>query len=354
MNFQSPVVWQPVPALPLCYAVESDAPAALAAARRLFSRWLIESSLIESSIIESSLIESSLIGNAPLGNAPTPLAQRWRIEADGKEQWRVADAPPALIAPGEPKPRWSGLRLSDLLTQIEYATLAHLVAHLPPEFIGLHGALLSRKFDGAQRAVIVVGPKEAGKSTLACALWRAGWHLHCDDFTLLDAQSRAHPTARRVSLRSGSRELLGALWQQAQSTPCARSSAAGLLFHPHEIDGEHSGATGGVAGSLNVGAICFLKRRGSDVAPAQSAPVGGIEAAFALLPYTTLLLDKGGVQLSAHCADWGVKLGELATRLTTLSLHDVGRGQLAAMVRKIERLVDNDRLVTGQESRDYL
>ena len=315
----SRVVWQPVPALALRYAIESADARALDKARPLFAPWLIESEEVE-------------------------VARSWRIEKDGDRNgdcWRVTNASDEHIPDGEPRPRWHGQPLGELLTQIEYAAIGHLVAHLPPAFIGLHGALLSRefggKFGGARRAVVLVGPKEAGKSTLACALWRAGWTLHCDDFTLLDANARAHPTARRVSLRVGSRELLGEeLWQGAQATPCARPAPSGLLFHPHEIDG--APRANGASGPLEIGAVCFLKRREAEIAPAQTAPIEGIAAAFALLPYTTLLLQTGEMNLAPQEGAWGVKLGQLATRIAGLKLVDIGRGEPEAMVRAIERL----------------
>lgn len=314
------VIWQPVPALALRFAIESDSPAVLQRARSLFAPWIIE------------------------GNADIAGARRWRIDAsvaadgntNGDELYSVADAGRQYLIEGEARPSWHARPLAELLTQIEYGSIAHLVANLPTEFVGLHSALLSREFDGTRRAVILVGPKEAGKSTLACALWRAGWALHCDDFTLLDEKGCAHPTARRVSLRNGSRELLGEeLWQSATQTPNARPSAAGLLFHPHEINGQHNAITA----PLEVGAICFLKRRGVEMAPAQAAPLGDIEAAFALLPYSTLLLDKGEVQASPASANWGAVMGVLAARIRNIALYDVGRGQPAAMIRTIEQLV---------------
>ena len=321
MNVASPIVWQPVRALDVRFAIESASPIVLERARSLFAPWIIE-------------------------NARAPISRRWRIDADGKTDgkigsrteddrlYSVADAGRDFVTEGVAPPNWQRRGLSELLTQIEFSAIAHLVANLPPQFVGLHGALLSREFEGARRAIVVVGPKEAGKSTLACALWRAGWSLHCDDFCLLDERGRAHPTARRVSLRDGSRELLGELWQQAQQTPNLRPSAVGLLFHPHEIAGEIAP----VAEPLPIGAICFLKRRGVELLPAQTAWLGQVEAAFALLPYSTLLLENNTLQTSTQCADWGAKLGVLAERIAGLSFYDVGRGELQTMVRSIEQL----------------
>ena len=301
------VVWQPVAALPLRYAIESAAPLALEKARQLFAPWLVADEAIA-------------------------ISRRWRIENNGDDRWSVAEAGEDYLPAGKPHPSWRGLVLAQLLMQIEYNAMGHLATQLT-SFMGLHGALLSREFGGRRRAVILVGPKEAGKSTMACALWRAGWSLHCDDFTLLDGSSHAHATARRVSLRAGSRELLGELWQQAQQTPSAQPTSEGLIFHPHEMGGAPV-----QNGPLEVGAICFLQRREAQVAPAQSAPIRGIAAALALLPYSTLLLNAETMRLAPEAGNWSAKLASLARRIAALKLYDVGRGAPDAMVREIERL----------------
>ena len=303
----SPILWQPVPALPLCYALESDSSRALDAARQLFWPWLLEAN--------------------PAMPAP---ARRWNLRNDG-DSWTLTAGDGA---------RHQGA-LTSMLAHVEYGAVNHLVAHLEPPFIGLHGALLSRARRGQKRGVLIVGPKQAGKSTLACALWRAGWQLHCDDFTILDAHSRAHATARRVSLRAGSRALLGDLWDAAARTPSARPTAQGLCFHPHELSGADA-ATAGVAASgapVELDAILFLGRRGAATQPHQSAPLRGIEAAFALLPYSTLLLDESGAQLTHERADWSAGLAILAARIEAIPLPDLRRAEPQAMVAHIEQFV---------------
>ena len=299
------IVWQPVPALPIYYAIESDAPDVLANARQLFAPWLI----------------------APVGStSEIPIAQTWRVDG-AADAWNVSGH--GLIE------RPIGSR-SDALACIEYAAISHMVTHLPPAFIGFHGALLSRQFDQKERGILVVGPKEAGKSTLACALWRAGWRLHCDDFTLLDASSHAHPTARRVSLRAGSRALLGDLWKRAQQTPNARALGAGIAFHPHEL----SEAPPIPSEPIELATLIILNRRGCTLAPAQTQRLSGIEAAFALLPYSTLLLDESGAKLTHERADWGVGLANLARRIEHLPLYDLARAEPQAMVDAIEKLLE--------------
>ena len=296
-----------MPALPLFYALESDSSAALDAARQLFGPWLLAAN--------------------PAMPAP---AHRWNLRNDVYSWTLTADDGAQTQG-----------ALAVLLAHVEYGAINRLVAHLEPPFIGLHGALLSRTRRGQKRGVLIVGPKESGKSTLACALWRARWRLHCDDFTILDAQSRAHATARRVSLRAGSRALLGDLWDQAARTPSARPTNQGLCFHPHELP-DADAATAGVAASgapVGLDAILFLGRRGAATQPNQSARLRGIEAAFALLPYSTLLLDESGTQLTHQRADWGLGLASLAARIETIPLYDLARAEPQAMVACIEQLV---------------
>ena len=302
-----------MPAIAQGFAIESGSPRAIESARTLFAPWLLESADIE-------------------------IARQWRVDEDesAEQKYSVAEVGESYLLEENAERLWNQRPIVELLTQIEYASLSHLIAHLPPEFIGLHGALLSREFDGVRRAVIIVGPKEAGKSTTACALWKAGWTLHCDDFTLLDASSAAYPTARRVSLRAGSRELLGEeLWQSALQTPSARPAHGGVLFHPHEIENQECAHLE----ALSIGAICFLKRRDIETAPAQSAPLGGIEAALALLPYSNLLLAPGTFEVTPGLGDWGAQLAKIATLTADIALYDLGRGPTADMVREIERLV---------------
>lgn len=67
--------------------------------------------------------------------------------------------------------------------------------------------------------------------------------------------------------------------------------------------------------------------------------MSGIEATFSLLPYSTLLLDENGVQLTHRRDDWGVGLAEMARRIETIPIYDLGRAEPKAMVDAIERLI---------------
>lgn len=225
---------------------------------------------------------------------------RWRVLMEGSDAATVDTVDLALAA-------------------VEYRSIVEL---LDPEsgVVALHAALLSRH----GRGVLLVGPKEAGKSTLACALWRAGWRFHSDDSAVLEEGGRARGVPRRVSLRPTSRELIGeGLWNRIASLPATtRTAAGGMLFHPCEMSRD------GNQESAEVAAVIFLARLGS------TAPAGeleGLDAARALLalwPY-------------CHGRDAGIgaaiqSLQPLADRVP---MFDLGRGHLATMVERIEGVI---------------
>jgi hypothetical protein len=200
---------------------------------------------------------------------------------------------------------------------VEYAAVGAIVES--PGVIA-HGALVA--WDG--RGILVVGRGEAGKSTLACALWARGAALLGDDVALLDPVTAvARPTPRRVSLRSSSRELLGdALFARVQTGPSSVARSEACLFHPDEI--EHRGRPA----SVPLAAIVFLTRRGAVSAGARREPIAPAHALLALLPYTNLRTR--------------VPLGEAIRMLTPLAdrvpAFDLGRGPLAEMAAVVEGL----------------
>jgi serine kinase of HPr protein (carbohydrate metabolism regulator) len=83
--------------------------------------------------------------------------------------------------------------------------------------ISFHGALVAR----GDRGALLLGPSEAGKSGLACALWQLGYALLSGDTARVDTGSgQAGPAPRRIALRSPSWALLreGPL-QRVSATP---------------------------------------------------------------------------------------------------------------------------------------
>lgn len=180
--------------------------------------------------------------------------------------------------------------------------------------LALHGALVD--FDG--RALLIVGPGRAGKSSLACALWRAGGALLTDDVTLLDlASATARPGPRRVALRAGSADLLGAdLWQRIASARTSTPTGEGWCFHPADVDGR------AVPRATRVAVVIFLERSGRPaLAPAERAPIVPAQAVLALLPYVV--------------AQRGLDPGDAIRRVAPLARHvaafDLARGPLDAM-----------------------
>ena len=144
----------------------------------------------------------------------------------------------------------------------------------------VHGALVA----WAGRGVLLVGRGEAGKSTLACALWERGAALLGDDVALVEPVSaEARPAPRRVSLRETSRAIArrrllrpdhpGAVQQPspggASSSTPTRSSR---VRDPRRCGSRPSCSWPGEA-------------RGE---PACHEPIPPAHALLALLPYTNL------------------------------------------------------------------
>jgi hypothetical protein len=209
----------------------------------------------------------------------------------------------------------------------EFQAIFDLVSR-HPHVLTLHAALLGR--DG--RGVLVVGPKQSGKSTLATALWRQGWSLLGDDVAVINATDvsaeaagvSAEAAPRRVSLRSGSRPLLGEdLWQRITSTSSFMPAADGCLFHPAEIDGPPA------VRQPRLVAVVFLARRGVQIGPAEWRSINPAEALLSLAPYSNVVRQGG--------------MAEAFERLQPLANHvpafDLGRGPLEDMIAAITRHV---------------
>jgi len=208
------------------------------------------------------------------------------------------------------------------LMAIEYQAIQTLIESVasPP---ALHSALVAK--DGA--GVLIIGRGEAGKSTLSCALWQRGWTLLSDDCCLIESDSgmcTARPAPRRVSLRVPSRALLGdALWERIAATPSCDPTNEGLLFHPDEIDGRKR------ATSVRLAAAVFLGRRDIALTPATLMRINPAQFLLALLPYSTLI----------HRLTPGEAMNRLNPVAATVPAYDLGRGNLTAMVERVEGLL---------------
>lgn len=272
---------------PVAFELSADDPRVFQRATEVFGPWLEET---------------------PSSSRPWA---RFRIEAfrsSGRQAWRVERRgfDPSTVE-----------SLDRAIASVEYGSVAAL-QEPGSGIVSLHAALLSR----ADRGLLIVGPKEAGKSTLACALWAAGWHLHSDDNAVLEnASARGIP--RRVSLRRASRALLGPdLWKKVLDEPGTTRTRGGILFHPT------SRRNGAARESVPVVGVLFLKRRGASVGPARIERLDPGRALLSLAPYC----NRREAGLGQALAD----LQPLADRARS---YDLGRGELSAMIAGAEEVL---------------
>lgn len=318
--------WQPLAIFPLhCELTSSDAEV-LRLARLLFVKSLSASN-DEISAKETSEIATS----------------RWQIERDAaNENWRVLHLETGNVC--------ENASLGMVLAQIEYSIVHELFVQVnrkcSRELFGFHGALLRKNGFG----LIVVGPSEAGKSTLTCALWQNGWQILSDDCCFVDAQNRAFPAARRVSLRHGSRALLGEnLWKKIEQAPSSLQTREGQIFHPHEIDASQNAAREAIA----INAILLLERRDDTekFAAQTNTPenqkitarrCNAARAAISLLPFCTLL-PRGDLDDEASAnrvLDWGGALQKIAPLASHAPIYALQRAELSQMVGAVEQIRD--------------
>lgn len=201
------------------------------------------------------------------------------------------------------------------------AKAALAVINRPHLLVSIHGALLEQHGAG----IIVVGPSQAGKSTLSCGLWANGWRLLADDMTIIDPETlTAEPVLRRVSLREKSREILGQeFWSQLEALTSCDRTHEGMVFHPEELSGEPRGAR------VPLRAIVFLQRQ--DAPPLEPGKFSRIESAPALIclaPYTNQLQQK----------QWPATLQRLAPLAGRVPVYDFGRGPIPAMLKGMDEL----------------
>ena len=192
----------------------------------------------------------------------------------------------------------------------------------------LHGAVVSKNGNG----VIIIGAGESGKSTMACALWQAGWSLLGDDLTLVEIGRRmAHPVPRRVSLRHTSRPLLSeALVTRILAAPSCDVAADSCVFHPDEVDGHDRPAASAID------AIFFLGRKNRAVGGSELLQrIEPAQALLALLPYSS----------RPRRLDLGAALQLFKPLVESVPAYDLARGPLPDMVACVERAIRQERQI---------
>lgn len=96
------------------------------------------------------------------------------------------------------------------------------------QWITLHAAVLER----GGRAVLLPAPPGSGKSTLCAALMMDGWRLLSDEMVLLDPQTlQVTPSARPISLKNRSIDLMKARAPHARFGPVAHDTLKGTVCH---------------------------------------------------------------------------------------------------------------------------
>jgi hypothetical protein len=235
----------------------------------------------------------------------------WRIDRihdNGAVEWRVRSSAGSDARTRSAAHAVSGVEVGAVAALLESSALI------------VHGALVA--WDG--RGVLLAGRGEAGKSTLACALWARGAALLGDDVAVVDPRTGAARSGpRRVSLRAPSRAVLGeALYERAMCGPSSVDLGGSRLFHPDEIQ-PYPRST-----AVPLAAIVFLARLGSDAMPGRLEAIPPAHALLALWPYTNRRsLDA-----------LGDTIRDLAPLADRVPAFDLGRGPLASMAETVEAL----------------
>jgi hypothetical protein len=268
----------------VCFELRSPDAEVIEEARRVFSRW-----------------------PAPPGG---------RVEG----QWTIRRGDDGFIVDPRPEPP-PGTTIPERLdagravTVVEYGAVWRIVENCP-HILAFHAALLCR--DG--KAVAIVGPSEAGKSTLSTALWRSGWTFLGDDTTMVSGVTAA-PAPRRVSLRETSRPLVGEeLWNEIKSSDGYRETLVGCVFHPAQGNS--------IEREIDLSAVIFLRRNGAPVDASGPTPLRDVDAALSLLPYTNLV----------RTLPFNEALAPIATLMSRVPAWDLPRGPLPEMIDSVERV----------------
>ncbi len=258
---------------------------------------------------------------------PVTTTYRWHIEQEGTREngegkyWKVRD---------DSNLNTSRASSERALTTVEFLAV-HKLYYFHDSPLIVHGAVVVR--DG--KGVLILGPNQSGKSTLACALWQQGWSLMCDDTTSIDVQlSTANSTPRRVSLRHSSRAFLGEkLWSCISTTPSSSQSDEGFLFHPNEIDKKPRPR------DTKLSAVIFLSRRGNSIIGATLKRLEPANALLALLPYCNFVQRLDFINKGEYQAELGRVIRLIGPFVESVPAYDLGKGNLSEMMKAVEKTI---------------
>lgn len=125
--------------------------------------------------------------------------------------------------------------VKDFSVKCRYEVLPHLewyinwqIIHKRRDFLQLHASLLES--DG--RAMIFAGDPGSGKSTLAAGLLSRGWSYLCDEFALIDPETRLiHPYPRALCIKEGSFSVVDRLGLPlCRKTPYQKATKGRVAF----------------------------------------------------------------------------------------------------------------------------
>jgi hypothetical protein len=273
----------------------------------------------------SLLARASTIFRPWRDQLPVTTSYRWHIEQEGTREdggdkyWEVRDDSNFNI---------STVSSERALTTVEFLAV-HKLYYFHDSPLIINGAVVVREGKG----VLILGPNQVGKSTLACGLWQQGWSLMCDDTTLIDVKLRtANSTPRRVSLRNSSRAFLGEeLWSRISTALSSSQSNEGFLFHPDEIDDKPRPR------DTELSAVIFLARRGHSVIGATLKRLEPANALLALLPYCNFVQRLDFINNGKYQAELGRVISLIGPFVESVPAYDLGRGNLSEMMKAVEQ-----------------
>lgn len=124
--------------------------------------------------------------------------------------WKPTNSRPdhtfAVETHGSSRKRYAMFRDEDLLFRTSslkkmgdalQANVHHYIAEMSPDRIFLHAGVVAWK----DRAIVIPGQSNSGKTTLVRALLLAGATYYSDEYAVLDESGRVHPFARPLAVR---------------------------------------------------------------------------------------------------------------------------------------------------------